>query len=182
MAYVESCLENESRTYNSVQLSRKLKEERRVNLSSDRLRDLLKKNYRWKRTRHGFEYALVEGGFKRDGYIEVMNWVAQKASRTMAETGKITVVVQDNGFIHKSKITQAQWSVWAEQGLIMFFLPPYCSEMNPIEGEWHQLKAHEMEGRRFSSSRELTIAVESGVENRYHPKNYKVERFIFNSA
>jgi transposase len=43
MAYVEACLEDDSRTYNSVQLSRKLKEERRVNLSSDRLRELLKK-------------------------------------------------------------------------------------------------------------------------------------------
>jgi putative transposase len=130
----------------------------------------------------GFEYALVEGGFKSDSYIEVMNWVAQKASRTLAETGKITVVVQDNGSIHKSKITQAQWAVWTEQGLIMFFLPPYCSEMNLIEGEWHQLKAHEMAGRMFSSSQELTIAVKAGVENRYRPKNYKAEHFIFNSA
>lgn len=31
----------------------------------------------------------------------------------------------------------------------MFFLPPYCSDMNRIEDQWHQLKAHELVGRMF---------------------------------
>ena len=130
----------------------------------------------------GFEYGLVKGGFKSQTYIEVMNWVAKKAAKTLAETGKITVVVQDNGSLHKSKVTQAQWNGWAEQGLIMFFLPPYCSEMNPIEGEWHQLKAHKMAGRMFDNSYDLAIAVEDAVENRYKAKGFNVERFMFNSA
>jgi putative transposase len=29
----------------------------------------------------GFEYALSQGGFKGQSYIEVMDWVAQKAHR-----------------------------------------------------------------------------------------------------
>ena len=41
--YLETCLNEEQRTYNSVQLARKLKQERAVNLSSDRLRRSLKK-------------------------------------------------------------------------------------------------------------------------------------------
>ena len=41
--YIEACLKEEERTYNSVQLARKLKQERAVNLSSDRLRRILKK-------------------------------------------------------------------------------------------------------------------------------------------
>ena len=45
----------------------------------------------------GVEYALSQGGFKGQRYIEVMDWVAQKASQTLAETGRMTVVVQDNG-------------------------------------------------------------------------------------
>ena len=40
---IETCLNEEERTYNSVQLGRKLKQERAVNLSSDRLRRILKK-------------------------------------------------------------------------------------------------------------------------------------------
>jgi transposase len=41
--YLADCLENEPRTYNSVQLAKKFKEERLVDLSGDRLRRLLKK-------------------------------------------------------------------------------------------------------------------------------------------
>jgi transposase len=41
--YVIDCIENEPRTYNSKQLAKKLKQERLVELSSDRLRRLLKK-------------------------------------------------------------------------------------------------------------------------------------------
>jgi transposase len=41
--YLTACLDEEPRTYNSAQLAQKLKRERLVDLSSDRLRRLLKK-------------------------------------------------------------------------------------------------------------------------------------------
>jgi putative transposase len=129
----------------------------------------------------GFEYGLAKGGFNSLSYLELMQWIAAKAAVTLAETGQITVVVQDNGSIHKSQIVQAQWDAWAAQGLIMFFLPPYCSEMNPIEGEWHQIKAHEMAGQMFDNAHDLAMAIEASVERRYNSKAYQVERFMFNS-
>jgi transposase len=43
LQYLTDCLETEPRTYNSVQLAQKLRTERQVDLSSDRLRRLLKK-------------------------------------------------------------------------------------------------------------------------------------------
>jgi transposase len=43
LAYLTECLDHEPRTYTSVQLAEKLKQERLVDLSSDRLRRLLKK-------------------------------------------------------------------------------------------------------------------------------------------
>jgi transposase len=43
MACVETWIKEDARTYNTVQLARKLKEERRVDLSSSRLRELLQK-------------------------------------------------------------------------------------------------------------------------------------------
>jgi putative transposase len=127
-----------------------------------------------------FEYGLSKGGFTSQRYIELMDGVAERAAQTFAATGRITVVVQDNGSLHKSKITQAQWERWAELGLVMFFLPPYCSEMNPIEGEWHQLKAHELAGQMFDNAYDLAVAVEVSVEKRYQDKNCDVSRFIFN--
>lgn len=40
-----------------------------------------------------FEYALAQGGFNGKSYIQVMDWVARKAAQTLAETGRLTVVV-----------------------------------------------------------------------------------------
>ena len=54
--------------------------------------------------------------------------------------------------------------------------------MNPIEGEWHQLKAHEMSGQMFDNAYDLAMAVEAGIENRYLAQGYDVSRFIFNCA
>ncbi len=43
MVYIEKTIREEERRYNSKQLAQKLKKERKVNLSSDRLRRILKK-------------------------------------------------------------------------------------------------------------------------------------------
>jgi putative transposase len=62
------------------------------------------------------------------------------------------------------------------------FLPPYGSEMNLIEGEWHQLKSHGIAGRMFDNAYDLALAIEESVEQRYLSLGYNIERFIFNSA
>jgi len=43
IVYLEQCLAQDERTYNSAQLARKLQQERGVSLSADRIRRLLKK-------------------------------------------------------------------------------------------------------------------------------------------
>jgi hypothetical protein len=129
-----------------------------------------------------FEYALVQGGFKSASYIRVIDWVATTAAQTLKETGRLTVVVQDNGPIHTSKLARQQWPRWQEQGLFIFFLPAYCSQMNPIEGEWHQLKAHEISGRMFDNEYDLACAVMDGMESRSVQGEYKLERFKFKSS
>ena len=91
-----------------------------------------------------FKYALACGSFNSESYIKFIDWIAELASETFRTTGRITVVVQDNGSIHKSQSTRQQWQRWCSQGLFLFFLPPYCSQMNRIEDQWHQLKTHEI--------------------------------------
>ncbi|PSB40151.1 hypothetical protein C7B77_28745 [Chamaesiphon polymorphus CCALA 037] len=54
--------------------------------------------------------------------------------------------------------------------------------MNPIEGEWHQLKAHEIVGQMFDNDYDLACAIMTGIQARAEQSNYKVERFIFNST
>lgn len=74
---------------------------------------------------------MVIGGVDRNSYIQMMVKVAQEAEKA----GRIRVIVQDNGPIHRCKDVQKLWSKWEQMGLYIFFLPAYCSEMNPIELE-----------------------------------------------
>lgn len=111
-----------------------------------------------------------------------MDWIAHKAASLLKKTGKLTVVVQDNSPIHKSHEARACWSSWSEQGLLLFFLPAYCSDLNPIEAQWKQLKAHEIAGRIFDNEYDLAMIVIQGMKNRSEMGGYHLERFIFNSA
>jgi hypothetical protein len=66
-----------------------------------------------------FEYGLAQGGFKSQSYIKIMDWLAQKAAALFEQTGKLTVIVQDNSSIHKSMEVRACWPRWSEQGLLL---------------------------------------------------------------
>jgi len=118
----------------------------------------------------------------------VMDWIAEKAAQTLTQAGRLTVVVQDNGSLHTSLLVRQQWSRWQEQGLFIFFLPPYCSEMNPYafggakpyETQWHQLKSHEIAGQVFDNEYDLALAVIDGMKARSEVGEYALERFIFN--
>ncbi|MGH8002647.1 MAG: transposase [Brasilonema sp.] len=50
---------------------------------------------------------------------------------------------------------QQLWKKWESQGLYIFFLPKYCSEMNPIELEWQHLKKDELSGQMFDDELDL---------------------------
>lgn len=129
-----------------------------------------------------FTYGLAIGSFSSQSYIKMMNEQALLAQSELKRTGKIRVIVQDNGSIHKSQKVKQKWSQWEAMGLYFFFLPPYCSEMNPIEIEWHQITAHELVGQMFDDELDLAYAVMSGVEARAIAGGYSVERFRFNSS
>jgi putative transposase len=99
--------------------------------------------------------------------------------------GRMRVIVQDNGPIHKCSEVQQLWSQWESQGLYIFFLPKYCSEMNPIELEWQHLKKDELSGRMFEDELELGYAVIDGVTargERGERGKYRTERVKFNSS
>lgn len=59
----------------------------------------------------------------------------EKIERT--ESMKESVIVLDNHSSHRSMRTQ---SAVAETGAKILFLPPYSSELNPIEQLWSVIK------------------------------------------
>jgi putative transposase len=74
-----------------------------------------------------FNYGLSLKGFNSHSYIELMDWEAQSAQKRLEKTGQITVIIQDQAPIHKSKAVKALISDWEEFGLYIFQLPKYCS-------------------------------------------------------
>ncbi len=83
-------------------------------------------------------------------------------------TGRTRVRVQDNGSIHRCQEVQQLWSKWESQGLYIFFLPKYCSEMNPIELEWQHLKKSELAGQMFEDELDLAYSVIDGVRVKFN--------------
>lgn len=63
-----------------------------------------------------------------------------------------------------------------------FFLPPYCSELNQSETQWHQLKAHEIAGRIFDNEYDLAKTIMHAMKNRSQRGGYVLERFMFKST
>lgn len=49
------------------------------------------------------------------------------------------VLVMDNAPYHRSRAVQAALSLYSERVLV-FWLPPYCPTLNPIERFWRHLK------------------------------------------
>ncbi|MFN6499043.1 MAG: IS630 family transposase [Nostoc sp. DedQUE01] len=124
-----------------------------------------------------FIFGLVIGGVDRKSYIQMME---QEAADTQ-KIGRIRVIVQDNGPIHRCREVQQLWSKWEQMGLYIFFLPKYCSEMNPIELEWQHLKKEELAGKTFDDELELAYAVIDGVQARGEKGSYSTQRIKFNS-
>ncbi|MBW4629972.1 MAG: transposase [Brasilonema octagenarum HA4186-MV1] len=107
----------------------------------------------------------------------MMEQEAQEAQNA----GRIRVIVQDNGSIHRCKDAQKLWSKWEHMGLYIFFLPTYCSQMNPIELESQHLKKDELCGQIFNDELDLAYAVIDGIKARGEKGNYSTQRIRFNS-
>lgn len=80
-------------------------------------------------------YTLHEASIKR---IDVVAFIDQLAHQY--QDGKLTFVVLDNASIHRH-IDAEKIRTWlCDRQLILFPLPPYSPELNPIEILWKQAK------------------------------------------
>jgi transposase len=66
-----------------------------------------------------------------------------------------TVVVIDNAPVHTSKRFQSRIPMWEEKGLFLYFLPPYCPELNLIEILWRMIKYHWLPIKAYDSFKSL---------------------------
>ena len=73
------------------------------------------------------------------------------------------VVIVDNGSFHKSKMAKAGISLF-EDRLEVCFLPPYGTQLNPIERFWHHLKSQVCGNRLFENLELVKERIESFLE------------------
>jgi transposase len=68
------------------------------------------------------------------------------------------VLVLDNASFHHSYAVQALFSLF-EDRVLVFWLPPYSPDMNPIERFWKHLKANACANKLYQSLDELVTGV-----------------------
>lgn len=129
-----------------------------------------------------FDAAYCIGSITSKEYIEIMDRQADLAADLLLLTHAITVIAQDNGSIHTSKAVQLKIPEWQRKGLFLFQLPPYCSEMNPIELEWLHLKRDHLSGQMFDSEDNLMWGIESALLSRYDSLGFDISYFEFSYA
>ena len=129
-----------------------------------------------------FDAAYRIGSITSKEYIEIVDRQADLAADLLLLTHAITVIAQDNGSIHTSKAVQLKIPEWQRKGLFLFQLPPYCSEMNPIELEWLHLKRDHLSGQMFDSEDNLIWGIEDALLSRYDSLGFDTSYFEFSYA
>jgi hypothetical protein len=102
-------------------------------------------------------YRVAESGRLRSEHL-----VASLADLPTAPVP--TVVVLDNGSIHRSKETRAALpDLWA-RGVYLYSLPPYSPELNEIEPAFRAIKHHHLPERRYATVPALLDAVAAAFQ------------------
>lgn len=78
-------------------------------------------------------------GFRFEG-AATANVIIRCIDEFIETITKPTIIILDNASIHTANIVQATREKWKDQGLTLYFIPPYSPELNLIERLWLELK------------------------------------------
>ena len=76
-----------------------------------------------------------------------------------APADRPVVIVLDNASYHHSHVSHAHLAFY-ESSATVFWLPPYCSDLNPIERFWRHLKEKACANRLFKTIDEMIDSVD----------------------
>jgi transposase len=135
-------------------------------------------NYTWvrRRERKRIPYENPQGrrvnvlaGLVKHGASPALYWVPKPGSlrgehlvrflQALPPVPQPTVVVLDNGSMHRNAVVKAAVPDLWHAGMYLFFLPPYSPDLNDIEPAFRVIKHHALPERRYSSVPALTDAV-----------------------
>lgn len=92
------------------------------------------------------------------------------------DTDRPIVYVLDNASYHHSHVSRAVMAYFEDQSLPVW-LPPYCSDLNPIERFWKHLKEKACANRLFRDIQEIIDLVEKVLVSQNDLASN--ERFLF---
>jgi putative transposase len=135
-------------------------------------------SYTWVRTgtRKRVPYENPEGrrvnalvALVKAGATPALYWVATPGSlrahhliaflQELPPASVPTVVVLDNGAIHRSRETRAALPDLWSRGVYLYFLPPYSPDLNDIEPVFRVVKHDDLPERRYATVPALLAAV-----------------------
>jgi transposase len=93
------------------------------------------------------------------GTVDTDIVVACMDNFSMKIEGSPSLVVIDNASPHTSAKFQSHVSTWEARGLFLYFLPPYCPELNRIEILWRMIKYHWIPWKAYTDFESLLEAV-----------------------
>ena len=116
-----------------------------------------------------------------DWHSDTLSWLVSKKQNSQAfldflfhlmltcYSGERIVLVLDNASHHRSAFSQAALSLFDDR-LLVVWLPPYCSSLNPIERYWKHLKEQVGINKLFATIQDLTDSIvnELNLQNSLH--------------
>lgn len=95
--------------------------------------------------------------------------------------GQRVILVLDNASHHRSAFSQAALSLF-EDRLLVIWLPPYCSELNPIERFWKYLKEQVCINKLFADMTQLTDSVVKELHKHNQTKKFRFSNQVVDST
>lgn len=95
------------------------------------------------------------------------------------DTDRPVVLVLDNASFHHSAVSQATLAYFEERSMV-FWLPPYCSDLNPIERFWRHLKESACANHLFKSIQDTLESVHKFLAIQNDPSH--PNRFLFSKT
>ena len=79
-------------------------------------------------------FGMIDRSNRYEGFTMTENMTADKVAdfldRMSLHISKRTFVVLDNASVHRCRLMRKLSPVWEKRGLFLFFLPPYCPQLN----------------------------------------------------
>ena len=119
--------------------------------------------------------ALPASAKNSDAFIAFLDFLAQQLP-----SDKPAILILDNAYYHRSASSQAAFAI-LDARILPQFLPPYCSNLNPIERFWLHLKDCSAANTLFPNMQDLINSVRVNLNKQndlLNPDRFTISRDV----